>query len=342
MKEVNQDDKLFFFERSFFTLDGLWMIETEEMTNWEIALEIDLIVWKKLLRVVIRRLKKYLNLEGADLTNLIQILTFRWSVEGWKFSLIQNDVDKVKILVNQCPYKSTMDRNPERKEKQSLICKNMCIPFYKAVIKDYNENISIERTGYMGLGDDYCDFTFSFDKQNIGEVEKDVSIKELKIPNNVDKLFYFVEFFRTLDGLWVIETEKELGWDAALKLDIIVWQRLYKIVFRRVIKYLNIEGNTLSDLIKILSFVWNCEGNTHEVFQKGPESATININKCPYIEAMERNSDRHHRIESICKEMCIPYLQPVIKEFNPKIELKRDKFIGLGDSLCNFVLNLGE
>jgi len=35
MREVNQDDKLFFFERSFITLDGLWMIETEEMTNWE-------------------------------------------------------------------------------------------------------------------------------------------------------------------------------------------------------------------------------------------------------------------------------------------------------------------
>ena len=342
MRGVNQDDKLFFFERSFFTLDGLWMIEIEEMTNWEIALKIDLIVWKKLLRVIIRRLKKYLNLERTDLTNLIKILTFRWSVEGWKYSVIQHDDDKVKILVNQCPYKSAMDRNPERKEKQSLICKKMCIPFYKAIIKDFHENIDIERTGYMGLGDDYCDFTFSSDRKYLEDAEKNVSIKELKIPNNVDRLFYFEKNFRTLDGLWVIETEKELGWGATLKLDIKVWQRLYKIVFRRVIKYLNIEGNTLSDLIEILSFVWNCEGNIHEIIQKNNESATININKCPYIEAMERNPDRHYRIESICKEMCIPYLQPIIKEFNPKIELKRDKFIGLGDSVCNFVLNIGE
>jgi len=342
MREVTQDDKLFFFEKSFITLDGLWMIETEEMTNWEVALKIDVIVWKKLLKIIIRRLKKYLNLEKNDLTNLIKILTFRWSIEGWEYSIIQQGSDKVKILVNQCPYKSAMDRNPERIEKQSLICENMCIPFYKAITNDFNENIDLERTKYMGLGNDYCDFTFSFDNKSLEEAENDDSFKKIIEPNNADKLFYFEKNFRTLDGLWVIETENELGWDATLKLDIIVWQRLYKIVFRRVIKYLNIKGNNLSDLIEIISFVWNCEGNIHEIIQKGDKIATINIVQCPYIEAMMRNPDRHNRIESICKEMCIPYLQPVIKEFNPKIEIKREKYIGLGDSVCDFNLELGE
>jgi predicted hydrocarbon binding protein len=312
------------------------------MTNWEVALKIDVIVWKKLLKIIIRRLKKYLNLEENDLTNLIKILTFRWSIEGWKYSIIQHDADKVKILVNQCPYKSAMDRNPEQIEKQSLICENMCIPFYKAITNDFNENIDLERTKYMGLGNDYCDFTFSFDNKSLEEAENDDSFKKIIEPNNADKLFYFEKNFRTLDGLWVIETENELGWDATLKLDIIVWQRLYKIVFRRVIKYLNIKGNNLSDLIEIISFVWNCEGNIHEIIQKGDKIATINIVQCPYIEAMKRNPDRHNRIESICKEMCIPYLQPVIKEFNPKIEIKREKYIGLGDSVCDFNLELGE
>jgi len=40
--------------------------------------------------------------------------------------------------------------------------------------------------------------------------------------------------------------------------------------------------------------------------------------------------------------MCIPYLEPVIKEFNPNIAIKREKFIGLGDSVCDFNLKLGE
>ena len=135
MKKVSQDDKLFFFERSFFTLDGLWMIDTEEMANWETALKIDVIVWKKLLNVVIRRLKKYLQLEKNDLRNLIDILTFRWSIEGWEYRVLQPEYGKVKIVVDQCPYQAAMSRNPERTEKQPLICKEMCIPFYKSVVK---------------------------------------------------------------------------------------------------------------------------------------------------------------------------------------------------------------
>ena len=342
MRDINQDDKLFFFERSFFTLDGLWMIETEEMTSWEIALKIDVIVWKKLLRVIIRRLKKYLNFDENDISNLIEILTFRWTIEGWKYVIQQHDNNKVTIVVSECPYQAAMVRNPERKEKQQLICKNMCIPFYKAIINDYNEKIAIERTGYMGLGDEVCDFTFSYVKKSLDKAEKRATLKTARKISNADKLFYFEKSFRTLDGLWVIETEKELGWDAALKLDIIVWQRLYKIVFRRVIKYLNIKGNTLDDLVNILSFVWNCEGNIHDIFQAGENAITISIVECPYIAAMERNPERHNRIESICKEMCIPYLQPVINEFNPKIEITRDKFIGLGDSACNIILNLKD
>ena len=342
MRNLSLEDKLFFFERSFFTLDGLWMIETEEETNWKIALKIDLAVWKKLLKIIIRRLKKYLKIETNNLNDLIEILTFRWSIEGWDYELKQNECDKAEIIIKKCPYKAAMDRNPERQDKISLICKDMCIPFYKSIIRDFNTEITVKRTMYMGLGDNYCDFNFYLNKSLISEEEKDESIKPLRRISKKDKLFYFERNFRTLDGLWVIETENEIDWDTALKLDIIVWQRLYSIIFRRVKKYLKLEGNSLNDLIEILSFVWNCEGNIHEILQEGEKKAVINITKCPYIEAMERNPDRHHRIESICKEMCIPYLEPVIKEFNPKIKYTREKFIGTGDSVCDFILKLEE
>lgn len=342
MKKVNQDDRLFFFERNFFTLDGLWMIKTEEMTNWETALKIDVIVWKELLKVIVRRLKNYLQLEKNDLVSLIDILTFRWDIEGWEYKVTQHEQHKVRIVINQCPYKAAMDRNPERTEKQSLICKDMCIPFYNSVVEDFNYNISLDRTEHMGLDDSYCNFSFSFEEKTLDKSEEGILTKDLRKISREDKLFYFEKNFRTLDGLWVIETEKELGWDAALKLDIVVWQKLYKIIFRRVIKYLNIKGNTLNDLVNILSFIWNCEGNVHDIFQAGDNQFTISIVECPYIAAMERNPDRHKRIESICKDMCIPYLHPVIKEFNPKIEINRDKFMGLGDSMCNIILNFKD
>ena len=72
MRNLRLEDKLFFFERSFFSLDGLWMIETEKETNWKVALKIDLAVWKKLLKIIIRRLTKYLKIETNNLNDLIQ------------------------------------------------------------------------------------------------------------------------------------------------------------------------------------------------------------------------------------------------------------------------------
>ena len=43
MKDVSIEDKLFYFERNFFTLDGLFVVEIENQTDFEMALKIDLI-----------------------------------------------------------------------------------------------------------------------------------------------------------------------------------------------------------------------------------------------------------------------------------------------------------
>lgn len=165
MKKVSQEDKLFYFERNFFTLDGLWVIETEKEINWETALKIDLAVWKKLLKIIIRRIKKYLKIETNTLTDLIEILTFRWSIEGWEYNIIKNEENEASIEIHGCPYKSTMDRNPDRHDKISLICRNMCIPFYKAITQDFNSKISLEINKSMGLGNDLCNFHFKIEEK---------------------------------------------------------------------------------------------------------------------------------------------------------------------------------
>ena len=314
MKELDIRDKLFFFERNFFTLDGLWMIEAENETNWETALKIDLIVWKKLLKIILNRLKKYLELEDNTLINLVQILTFRWKVEGWEFEITNFQNEEIEVSITRCPYKSAMDRNPERQDRIPLICNDMCKPFYRAIITDFNPEISVHRKEFMGLGDSRCNSVFRTENpmyQTKNQLPKAGIIPAI---NDSDTLFYFERHFRTLDGLWMIETEEEINFETALKLDIIVWQRLYSIIFRRVKKYLDLNDNGLTDLVSILSFVWNCEGLEHEILELNKEKAQINVTSCPYIDAMKRNPERSHRITSIWKDMCIPYLKPVISE----------------------------
>ena len=62
--------------------------------------------------------------------------------------------------------------------------------------------------------------------------------------SDADRLEYYSKNFVTLDGLWMLEIEKEIGWDRALEIDVTVWIKLFKIIIRRLKKYLNIETNT--------------------------------------------------------------------------------------------------
>ncbi|TFF86036.1 MAG: hypothetical protein EU517_01000 [Promethearchaeota archaeon] len=337
MKHIARKDKLFLLERSFFTLDGLWMIKLEDATNWNTALKIDSNVWGALLEVIIRRLKNYLNLRQNSLENLLRILTFRWTAERWKFQLrIQED--GYKVVVEDCPYNSAMARNPERRSKIPLICRDMCIPFYKEVIQKYNPLISLKREKFMGLGDEVCTFLFFYrerDQKIYSRGKRDFGVRNL---SEKDKFFYFERNFRTLDGLWVVETQKELGWEQTLQLDKLVWQELYKIMFRRVIKHFKIRENSLNDLVEILSFIWNCEDNTHEIKRIDKNKVIMKITKCPYIESMKRNPERRAYIPSVCEKMCSNYLIPVIKDFNAKITVSKRSSIGLGAVSCDFIL----
>ncbi len=340
MNELTIDDKLFFFEKHFFTLDGLWMIETENAIDWDTALKIDIEVWNRLIKIIIRRLKRYLKIEGNSLQELLQILSFRWSAEGWKYEISNSSFNKATTKVFECPYHSAMDRNPERHDKIPLICKNMCIPFYRSIAKECNPSIDLKRPKLLAKGDDYCSFEYSIEPLNESKKEADFKLYTPETLTNRDRIYYFEKNFKTLDGLWMICVEEEKDFDLALNLDIIVWQRLYGIVFRRVKRYLDIKGNSLKDLTSILSFTWKCEGMKHRVIKANEEEVIIEVTECPYIDAMKRNSNRRDKTSLICSEMCVPYLETSIKEFNPNITIKRQKFIGSDDDICDFVVEL--
>ncbi len=160
MRKITDADKLFYFEKNFFTMDGVWMIETEKEIGWDTALKIDKAVWIRLMRIIFRRIKKYLKIESNTLGDLVDIITFRWSIEGWIYKVNRISALEVIIDIKECPYKAIMDRNPERQERIPLICNNMCFPFYKAAFKEFNPKIKFERKKAMGLGDNKCDFCF--------------------------------------------------------------------------------------------------------------------------------------------------------------------------------------
>ncbi len=160
MRKISEKDKLFYYERSFFTLDGFWMVVTEEYTDFKTALKIDLEVWKRLLTTIIRRLKRYLKIKSNNVDDIVEILSFRWSVEGWDYEVIEKNIKKGIVQIKHCPYKAILDRSENRKNKIPHICKDICIPLYEEAVESFNPKIRVKRPKQMGLGDNYCEFIF--------------------------------------------------------------------------------------------------------------------------------------------------------------------------------------
>jgi hypothetical protein len=158
MRELSKDDRLFYFEKNWFTLDGLWIIETEKATSFETALNIDLAVWKELFKIIYRRIKNYLKTDATTIEDVLDILAFRWTCEGWTFRTEMLDECHGHAAIEKCPYKEVMSRNPERRDVIPHICKDICIPIYEEAIASINPAVHVTRRTFMGLGDETCDF----------------------------------------------------------------------------------------------------------------------------------------------------------------------------------------
>ncbi|MHA1683061.1 MAG: DUF6125 family protein [Promethearchaeota archaeon] len=163
-KELSTEDRLFYFQKNFFTLDGLWIVETENEFGFETALKIDIDVWMKLLPIVYRRIMRHLdfeNFENLTVDQIIEVLGFRWTAEGWKYEIVKTGKEAGEVMIHECPYKSMMERNPDRRKYIPRICQDVCIPIYVNAVKMMNPEIVLERKLFMGLGDDACNFKFS-------------------------------------------------------------------------------------------------------------------------------------------------------------------------------------
>nr|MDO8112018.1 DUF6125 family protein [Candidatus Sigynarchaeota archaeon] len=161
MKALSKDDRLFYYEKNYYTLDGLWILETEKATDFDTALKIDLAVWKELLKIIYRRIKDYLKIEGKTVAEVMDLLAFRWACEKWDFTIDVASPDKGKATIKKCPYKEIMDRNPARKDIIPRICTDICIPIYKEAIASINPAIRVKRSNFMGKGSPICDFELS-------------------------------------------------------------------------------------------------------------------------------------------------------------------------------------
>lgn len=92
-----------YFKKSFFSVDGLWFVKTEEDGSFEKALEIDIAVWKVLPKIQARTIQKLLGLEQG-LSAYREGLDFKLGAEGFDYEMMETGPEAFSVIIRGCPW----------------------------------------------------------------------------------------------------------------------------------------------------------------------------------------------------------------------------------------------
>ena len=96
----------------------------------------------------------------------------------------------------------------------------------------------------------------------------------------LDVIKMFSRNWLTVDGLWFSLVEDKYGLDAALELDLEMWERNALIEARRIKKYMGIDGGGIKGVLKAIRFLTVDPSNPFEYSMDGSNEAHIWYTRC--------------------------------------------------------------
>ncbi len=128
----------------------------------------------------------------------------------------------------------------------------------------------------------------------------------------------FSRSITTMDGLWFLAAEKKFGFDAALELDIEVWEKLGSIQARRMLTAFAIkEENPIRTLIRALQVDSVCCVYAPEVtVLNNDNKAVLCLTDCPPQKARIRDG----KGEFPCKPVGIAFFKTYTEVIDPRIK----------------------
>jgi hypothetical protein len=128
----------------------------------------------------------------------------------------------------------------------------------------------------------------------------------------------FSKNWLTVDGLWFTLVEDRYGLDAALDLDLKMWERNALIEARRIKKYMGIERGGIKGVLKAIRFLTVDPSNPFEYSMDGSNEAYIWYTSCLPQEARVRAG----RGEFPCKAMGLACYGTVAEVIDPDVRVE--------------------
>ena len=136
------------------------------------------------------------------------------------------------------------------------------------------------------------------------------------------KIEYLRRSYFSVDGLWFVNCEARLSFDAALEIDEAVWRSMGKIQARKARELAGglpgLEGLALALPIKFESEGWGYR------LTKGDDALSVEVDSCPWYKILER-SGRTHLEPQISKAICQTEYAEWAKEFGEGIVFSQSR-----------------
>lgn len=141
-EEFDQSSVVEFLRRSYFVVDGLWFVKTEQAHGFEHAMDVDEAVWEVMAKVQARKAKALLGIEQGDLSDLFRAFQLKLTAEGHEFDAEIAD-GEARLIIRRCPWFDIL-RSSNRTHIAEVIADRICAREYAGWTQEFKSGIDIE------------------------------------------------------------------------------------------------------------------------------------------------------------------------------------------------------
>jgi hypothetical protein len=131
-----------YYRRSYFAVDGLWFLKTEEKCGFEEALKLDADVWSVLAKIQARKTKELLKIKGSTVKDLLTALKLKWTAEEYDYEVLEAEKTCCVVLLSACPWLEVMQKSG-REHLTPRIGECVCTREYSAWAKEFNPKMEV-------------------------------------------------------------------------------------------------------------------------------------------------------------------------------------------------------
>ena len=143
-----------FLQKSYFAVDGLWFVKTEEKRGFDEAMDLDEAVWEVMPKIQARKARALLGIDGNSLEDLVKAFQLKLSAEGYDFDIEQKDGEFL-LKLRMCPWYEVV-KSSNRHHVMESVTHRICTMEFAGWTKEFANSAEFEFMDRLCMDPENC------------------------------------------------------------------------------------------------------------------------------------------------------------------------------------------